>query len=32
MKNALRRHEWVALAIMIIALAGIFGYGMWVLL
>lgn len=32
MKNELKRHEWLALAIMILALVGIFAYGVFVLL
>lgn len=32
MKNELKRHEWLAMAIMIMALIGIFAYGIFVLL
>ena len=32
MKNDMRPHEWIALAIMMVMLVGIFAYGMFVLL
>lgn len=32
MKNDMRPHEWIALAIMCLMLVGIFAYGMFVLL